>query len=731
MLKKINIVIVSLIIPFSLNLKLGFMILIPVLLFYLFKDIKNVLYTYLPVVITSFLFMRQYFLLILIVELAMLVFYYFLTRLKKVNNKLLTVITCSFIMVLNLVTLLVVKENNILNIFLSSIIATMLYIYLEYFLYKSLFEKPKVSNLFISSSAYLEIMLGLVTILSGAETSIFGANLGFICAIYFAMLFGRNYKNIYSLLYGISAMAILYLGFKVQISILVPFVSSIYMISNMLLILLFNAFITLLIFTNSSYSTSMLLSMMIVSIVFEIISLFTSNDEKLTNEDICDNIYEQVQKSTNEEILNFALFLDKLSSNFKNPKEYNERISNGIKILVQKNCLNCQKKKECFSKYKIDLYQIFKSLLMDENKHNDNLKEFYDYCTSVKELENTIKLIQKNINIPYSNGEKSQNNIMLAQISGLSNTIKKYVVDLSSQQELNFYQLMLLKKRIREYGYNVTYYEVKKLFKEDFNVFVGIENESLDAIKNTIKLLAYTTLGINTSIIFDHLDNKTTYFSIIPKIEIDVTYGYGALSCDGEEICGDNYLIKEINNGHFISAISDGMGKGYRAFYESDLTLKLVEDIIKLNLSTQTALEILNSFYLVQEYLEEYATLDLLEINRYNKSANFFKMGATTTYIFRMDGTIDKIINKALPFGLDEEIMNVSVELKHGDLILMSSDGIFENIIDEEKLKKFIMSIKNEAPQKIVYELLNYTLNNKIKTKDDMSLIALKIEDVA
>ena len=173
------------------------------------------------------------------------------------------------------------------------------------------------------------------------------------------------------------------------------------------------------------------------------------------------------------------------------------------------------------------------------------------------------------------------------------------------------------------------------------------------------------------------------------------------------------------------------MGKGYRAFYESDLTLKLVEDIIKLNLSTQTALEILNSFYLVQEYLEEYATLDLLEINRYNKSANFFKMGATTTYIFRMDGTIDKIINRALPFGLDEEIMNVSVELKHGDLILMSSDGIFENIIDEEKLKKFIMSIKNEAPQKIVYELLNYTLNNKIKTKDDMSLIALKIEDVA
>jgi serine phosphatase RsbU (regulator of sigma subunit) len=61
----------------------------------------------------------------------------------------------------------------------------------------------------------------------------------------------------------------------------------------------------------------------------------------------------------------------------------------------------------------------------------------------------------------------------------------------------------------------------------------------------------------------------------------------------------------------------------------------------------------------------------------------------------------------------------------------MSSDGIFENIIDETQLQDYIESIKNLPPQKIVYELLNYTINNKIKTKDDMSIIALKIEKIA
>ena len=58
----------------------------------------------------------------------------------------------------------------------------------------------------------------------------------------------------------------------------------------------------------------------------------------------------------------------------------------------------------------------------------------------------------------------------------------------------------------------------------------------------------------------------------------------------------------------------------------------------------------------------------------------------------------------------------------------MSSDGIFENIIEEQALEEFLLKIKEEAPQKIVYEILNYTMKQKLKTKDDMTLIALKVK---
>ena len=39
-----------------------------------------------------------------------------------------------------------------------------------------------------------------------------------------------------------------------------------------------------------------------------------------------------------------------------------------------------------------------------------------------------------------------------------------------------------------------------------------------------------------------------------------------------------------------------------------------------------------------------------------------------------------------------------------------------------------MFKIKDENPQKIVYELLNYANKQKLKTKDDMTLIVLKVK---
>ena len=43
-------------------------------------------------------------------------------------------------------------------------------------------------------------------------------------------------------------------------------------------------------------------------------------------------------------------------------------------------------------------------------------------------------------------------------------------------------------------------------------------------------------------------------------------------------------------------------------------------------------------------------------------------------------------------------------------MIIMSSDGVVENLIDNDLLEEFISNAKDLAPQQIVYEILNYKM---------------------
>ena len=424
-------------------------------------------------------------------------------------------------------------------------------------------------------------------------------------------------------------------------------------------------------------------------------------------------------------VLGFAGFLDKFVESFKEPIEWTTVLSDSIKTLMNNNCNNCHMRKDCYAYYKTNLYLYMKNLLLNNNPQNAEYQYFLNNCIKIRELKDLAYKTNQRLNF---NNLNQNNNTLIVQLIGVSNAIRKYAIDMVAKQELSTSTIFNFKEQIINYGYDLTYFEVTKSYYDDFMFEIGIQETDQKEIIKNLTIIGNNLFDKTISVIYIKTDQNILYFKIIPEVKIDISYGYGSLSANQNDLCGDNYLIKEINNGKFISAISDGMGKGYKAFSESDHILKLVSNIIEQNLEVSTALEILNTFYAIQEYLENYSTLDLLEINRYNKTAKFYKMGATTSYIIKKNGSIEKIINQNLPFGIEEGIDNRELMLEEDDLILMSSDGIFENIVESEELDNFIKKIRGESPQKIVFEILNYTINNKIKTNDDATLIALKIK---
>jgi serine phosphatase RsbU (regulator of sigma subunit) len=320
--------------------------------------------------------------------------------------------------------------------------------------------------------------------------------------------------------------------------------------------------------------------------------------------------------------------------------------------------------------------------------------------------------------------------MLVTQVTGVASAIRQYAIDMLAKEEIDCEIFLSFREKLKNHGLEITYFEVIKNFVNDFLIKIGVRNISSEDLNGQIKSIGNIVFKTNISVIYENIIDDVSYFQIIPEIKLDIIYGTGAITSEGNKICGDNFIVKDLKNGKFISAISDGMGNGYSAFQESNTTLNLINDIVKLNLNSSTSLEVLNTFYSIQEYLEQYATLDLVEINRYTKEAKFYKLGGTTTYIVKKNGKIEKIVNQNLPFGIGENIENFNYYLENDDLILMSSDGIFENIIEEQLLEDFIQTIKQEAPQKIVYEILNYAMNQKQKTTDDMTLIALKIKYV-
>ena len=224
------------------------------------------------------------------------------------------------------------------------------------------------------------------------------------------------------------------------------------------------------------------------------------------------------------------------------------------------------------------------------------------------------------------------------------------------------------------------------------------------------------------------INKNKTYVTIVPKTNYNIIYGYGSISKVGNSICGDNYLVKDMSNKKFIAVICDGMGKGLNANIISSRTLKLLDEITNTNISSEASIQILNSFYYIQDYQENYTTMDYIEIDKHSGEMISYKAGSTYTYIIHDNGEFERIENENLPFGLNELVVTKKIQLQDNDLVLLASDGIFDNIIDVLEFENFIITIKNLEPQKISYELLNYARNTDLVSKDDMSIVVLKVK---
>ncbi len=208
-----------------------------------------------------------------------------------------------------------------------------------------------------------------------------------------------------------------------------------------------------------------------------------------------------------------------------------------------------------------------------------------------------------------------------------------------------------------------------------------------------------------------------------PRYSADV---YGAsVSADNSGENGDTSLAFSDGTGTAYVVLSDGMGSGRSAAFESRLVVRMFRKLINCGIDYGSAVKLINSVMLTKSKDESFATLDVIKIDLDTCGMMLIKSGAAAT-IIRHRGDVVKITAPTFPIGIYEksEIFTADCEVDAGDIAIMFSDGINENeylfirelLLGGDDLKKIVDEICCKAGK------FNPTLK-----ADDVTVIGVKI----
>ena len=252
-------------------------------------------------------------------------------------------------------------------------------------------------------------------------------------------------------------------------------------------------------------------------------------------------------------------------------------------------------------------------------------------------------------------------------------------------------------------------------------VLLGIQTILEGIINEPLRLVVDTPKGTQTKI------------KVYSSNAFKVSHGVAYVGKDGNKVSGDSFMFEEFTNGQTCVAISDGMGNGDLAHEESSQALKVIKGFLSFDFSVAEAIQALQLLKSSANTDERFFSLDTCIIDRERQKATFYKKGATPSFIIRKDDIIEVRLDQ-LPIGVvvDKDVDFVKIDLEESDLIVMCSDGIFEQYPNLDELKKVLLANHTLVPKMFSKKLLHQTIEKgKGKIKDDMMVVAIKYEKQA
>lgn len=504
--------------------------------------------------------------------------------------------------------------------------------------------------------------------------------------------------------------------------------------------------------SNLSQIRDMLISALIVTLLP---NKFFTKIEKLVKTNIGSNdiVYDYIIRSknlTNNRLVSMYKAYDELANTFDQirdkEKVIDQRdIASIVDMIHNDECKDCGMRRRCWELKFNHTYTLMYGILENLEEYgevtvNDISEEFRKECLKPEDIVKVanyyykIFVLDYNWRLKFSESRKLIGN----QIGSISKSIENLSKDLEKNIIIDLERERVINDQLERHNIPINRISYMTKNKDDFEIIIEKKTCS-DGCMCEEKLIDVISdiLGESVSA------QKMGCHSLGEKCKINITKAqkYKAvteattMSRDGYLLCGDNYTYMNINDGKYMMAVSDGMGKGKKAYEESSITIDILEKMMDAKIEDEIVINTINNMLILKSSDEEmFSTLDLGILDLKKGILDIIKMGACSTYIKRNEKDVDLISTSSLPVGIlsDIKLDRKTVKVNDGDYIIMISDGILDagknNNLGDNWLIHFLQGIETTNPKEIANIILDKALEiqNGI-VEDDMTVLVTKV----
>lgn len=413
-----------------------------------------------------------------------------------------------------------------------------------------------------------------------------------------------------------------------------------------------------------------------------------------------------------------------------------------VENLADRVCGNCNMNCICWKREAYFTYAAFEELIQNfQEKKNTIPNEIERKCLMRTALIKNTEDIVNNyiINEMWRNRLNEGRELLVSQINNMAYSIGEIVEEFNASVKFNseienLVARILNKKRIK-YKDIVCYNDKndRTIIKLSMEACGGSQVCVKDILPPLNEVLKKNMCISDDGCTIDPSDKTCSItFEETPKYHVA---SYVGRQCkDGEKYNGDSYYFEKLNDGTYMTILSDGMGSGPQAGEESKAVVELIEKFAKAGFSRATAINTVNSIMTLKFSADEkFSTVDLSNIDLYSGEVDFMKVGAVPSFI-KSGKHVEVIQSRTLPIGvLDKaDVDVVKKQVENGDIIIMLSDGMLDYSNDAtgkiDWILEYLEQTNNCNPKELAEELIKKVKELSAgKIKDDMSVIVSKV----